>query len=212
MSTPARRPNGRRSTPLDRRHIERRELTSRFLLPAVERLLEEETYPSLTIDQLTVEAEISRSTFYNYFEDKSDLLRALTADVMSAVTDAARMWWMLSVHVTREELQVALQHMFEIHSPHAVLLRAVAETISHDPRVRDEFMDYMRVGVKGVQDYIKSGQQAGVFRADLDADTAGEWLTWMFERGMSQVNLDAEDVDPDRVITAAVDILWKALH
>jgi len=212
MAAPSTAPTGRRSSPLDRRHIERRELTSRYLLPAVERLLDRETYPSLTVDQMTAEAEISRSTFYNYFEDKSDLLRTLTGDVMAAITEAARVWWMLSAHVTKDELQVALQHLFEIHAPHAVLLRAVSETISHDERVRTEFMDYMRNGAKGVQDYIRAGQKAGVLRADLDPNIAGDWLTWMFERGLSQLSFHNADADPERMLIAAVDVLWKALH
>lgn len=212
-STPAGpSPTSRRSEPLDRRHIERRELISRWLLPAVERLLEEQTYPSLTVDQMVAEAELSRSTFYNYFEDKSDLLRALTGDVMSTIVDATRMWWMLAPSGTKEEFHAALSHLFAIYSPHTTLMRAVAESISHDARVREEFMAYMDSGTKGIADYIRSGQQAGDFRADLDPDAAAAWLTWMMERGLSQLSVRSGDYEPERVVAAAVDILWKAWH
>ena len=61
---------GRRSTRFERKDIERRELTSRRLLPAVERLLERETYAEISVEQIAEEAGISRSTFYNYYEDK----------------------------------------------------------------------------------------------------------------------------------------------
>lgn len=211
MST-ASPPSGRRAEPLDRRHIERRELISRWLLPAVERLLEQQTYPSLTVDQMVAEAELSRSTFYNYFEDKSDLLRALTADVMSTIVDATRMWWMLAPNGTKDEFREALAHLFAIYSPHTTLMRAVAESISHDARVREEFLAYMASGQKGIADYIRTGQQAGVLRADLDADASAAWLTWMMERGLSQLSLSAGEYEPERVLTAVVDILWKALH
>lgn len=212
MSTASSSPTSRRAEPLDRRHIERRELISRWLLPAVERLLEEQTYPSLTVDQMVVEAELSRSTFYNYFEDKSDLLRALTADVMSTIVDATRMWWMLAPTANKAEFRDALAHLFAIYSPHTTLMRAVAESISHDARVREEFLAYMASGQKGIADYIRTGQQAGVLRADLDADAAAAWLTWMMERGLSQLSLSAGQYEPERVLTAVVDILWKALH
>lgn len=205
-------PTGRRADPLDRRHIERRELISRWLLPAVERLLENNTYPSLTVEQMTAEAEISRSTFYNYFEDKGDLLRALTADVMSQIVDATRMWWMLAPNGTKEEFRGALAHLLEIYSPHTTLMRAVAESISHDQRVRAEFMAYMASGTQGIADYIRTGQAAGAFRADLDPDAAAAWLTWMMERGLSQLSLRSGDYEPERVLAAVVDILWKALH
>lgn len=212
MSTASSSPTGRRADPLDRRHIERRQLISRWLLPAVERLLEHQTYPSLTVDQIVAEAELSRSTFYNYFEDKSDLLRALTADVMSTIVDATRMWWMLAPSANKDEFHAALAHLFAIYSPHTTLMRAVAESISHDARVREEFLAYMASGQKGIADYIRAGQQAGALRAELDADASAGWLTWMMERGLSQLSLSAGDYEPERVLTAVVDILWKALH
>jgi AcrR family transcriptional regulator len=212
VSTSSSVSGGRRSEPLDRRHIERRELTARRLLPAVERLLEHETYPELSVDQLVAEADISRSTFYNYFEDKSDLLRALTADVMGTITDATRVWWMLSPQASKQDLGAALAHLFEVYSPHAALMRAVAESISHDARVREEFMEYMRRGTEGVADYVRAGQAAGVLRSELDPERAADWLTWMFERGLSQLSRASGEHEPDRVVAAMTDILWKALH
>ncbi len=203
---------GRRSEPLDRRHIERRELVSRWLLPAVERLLDEESYPALTVEQMAAEAEISRSSFYNYFEDKGDLLRALTDDVMSKSLDASRVWWMLPPNAGKEELRGALRHLVEVYTPHAVLMRAVSETISHDSRVRAEYLDYMANGVAGIAEYVRAGQAAGAIRPDLDATAVGEWFTWGFERGLLQLSLRSSTFDPERMVTAMVDILWKALH
>jgi AcrR family transcriptional regulator len=203
---------GRRAEPLDRRHIERRELNTRRLLPAVERLLEHATYPELSVDEMVAEADISRSTFYNYFEDKGDLLRALTGDVMGTITDATRVWWMLSPGASKQDLRAAVGHLFEVYSPHATLMRAVSESISHDPRVREEFTEYMRRGAEGIADYIRAGQEAGVLRPDVDAVWAAEWLVWMFERGLSQLSRPSADYEPERVVRAVVDILWKALH
>jgi AcrR family transcriptional regulator len=201
----------RRGEPLDRRHIERRDLNARRLLPAVERLLEHRTYPELSVDELVAEAEISRSTFYNYFEDKGDLLRALTADVMSTIVDATRMWWMLAPQASKDDLRVAIGHLFEIYSPHAPVMRAVAESTAHDERVREEFLAWMRAGAAGIEDYIRRGQQNGALRKDLDAAIAAEWLDWMFERGLSQLSRGGER-DPSRIVAAATDILWGALH
>jgi AcrR family transcriptional regulator len=203
---------GRRSEPLDRRYLERRDLTARRLLPAVERLLESDTYPEITVDQMAAEADISRSTFYNYFEDKGDLLRALTSDVMSAITDATRVWWMLAPKAEKADLRASLEHLFEIYSPHAALMRAVAESISRDPGVREEFHAYMSNGAGGIADYIRKGQAAGQLDTNLDPDLAAEWLVWMFERGLSQLSRTAEGYEPGRVVQAVTDILWKALR
>ncbi len=212
MGTSSPTPGTRRTEPLDRRHLERRQLIARRLLPAVERLLEHETFPELTVDQMATEAAISRSTFYNYFEDKSDLLRVLAADVMSAIVDASRVWWMLSPSASKKDLRTAMEHLFQIYSPHSALMLAVADSISHDQQVRDEFLTYMERGREEIANFIRAGQAAGVHRCDLDADAAAEWLTWMLERGLSQLGRTSEEYEPDRVVDAVVDIIWKALH
>jgi AcrR family transcriptional regulator len=192
--------------------MERRELNTRRLLPAIERLLENATYRELSVEQMVAEANVSRSTFYNYFEDKNDLLRALTADVMGALTDATRVWWMLPPEASRDDLHAALTHLYESYSPHAALMRAVAESISQDASVREAFEAYMCRGAEGIAAYIESGQRAGVLRSDLDPATASEWLVWMFERGLSQLGGGQSELEPERIVTALTDIVWKSLH
>jgi TetR/AcrR family transcriptional regulator, ethionamide resistance regulator len=212
MATSSPAPGARRADPLDRRHLERRELIARRLLPAVERLLEHETYPELTVDQMATEADISRSTFYNYFEDKGDLLRVLAADVMGAIVDASRVWWMLSPAASKRDLRTAMRHLFEVYNPHAALMLAVADSISHDSRVRDEFLAYMERGRDEIANYIRVGQAAGGLRSDLNAAATASWLTWMLERGLSQLSRTPKEHEPDRVVDAVVDIIWKALR
>lgn len=204
-------PSGRRSTRLEHRDIERRELTTRRLLPAVERLLERETYAEISVEQIADEAGISRSSFYNYFEDKGDLLRTLTAEVMGAIIDASRQWWMLPPEADRDELREAIAHMVDTYTPHAGLMRAVADFTSRDARVREEFDAYMQRGAEGIARYIRDGQRAAAFRPSLDADRAALWLDWMAERGLSELGRPGAE-DPERAVTALTDIFWKALR
>ena len=64
------------------------------MLAAVETLLEEgETFTELSVERIVAEANISRSTFYVYFEDKGHLLRALTEDLLELMVAAGREWW-----------------------------------------------------------------------------------------------------------------------
>lgn len=202
---------GRRSTRLDREDIERRELTTRRLLPAVERLLERDTYAEISVEQIAEEAGISRSSFYNYFEDKGDLLRILTAEVMGAIIDASRQWWMLPPDTSKDGLREAIAHMADVYTPHAGLMRAVADFTSRDKRVREEFRAYMERGAEGIAGYIRDGQRAGVFRKNLDAERAALWLDWMSERGLSELGRPGAE-DTERAVTALTDVYWKALR
>jgi TetR/AcrR family transcriptional regulator, ethionamide resistance regulator len=190
----------------------RRQVIARQLLPAVGRLLEHSTYAELSIEKMAREAAISRSTFYNYFADKGDLLRALTAEVMGTLVDAARLWWTLPPDAPKEDLRGALAHLFAIYSPHAALMRAVADSTSHDAAVREEFLNYMHGGREGVLKWIRRGQRATAFRADLDATQVAALLDWMFERGLSQLAGTDDEHNPIRVVAAVTDIVWKAVH
>ena len=54
---------------------QRRDEVRRRLLAVVEQLLTEgESYAEISVERLVSEANLSRSTFYVYFEDKGDLL------------------------------------------------------------------------------------------------------------------------------------------
>ena len=94
MASVTRRPHSDRAA--------RRGEIGRRLLVAVEKLLADgESFTEVSVERLVTEAGISRSTFYVYFEDKGDLLQALTADVMIEVIDAARAWWALPADADR---------------------------------------------------------------------------------------------------------------
>lgn len=58
----------------------RRERTRRALLTAGEKLLAE-NYAVVSIDDLVAEAAVAKGTFYNHFNDKTDLFHAVIAEV-----------------------------------------------------------------------------------------------------------------------------------
>jgi len=195
----------------ERKQLEHREVIAHRVLPAVERLLQHATYAELSVEQIAEEAGLSRSSFYNYFEDKGDLLSVLTGEAMGAIIDATRQWWMLPPDAGKEDLRAAIAHMVEAYAPHAGLMRAVAEFTSRDARVREAFDDHMQRGAEGIAGYIRAGQRAGAFRATLDADAAALWVDWMAERGLSELGRPGAE-DPERATTALTEIIWKALR
>src|SRR2546421_3862867 len=128
MASVTRKPHSDRAT--------RRGEIGRRLLDAVERLLADgESFTEVSVERLVTEAELSRSTFYVYFEDKGDLLQALTADVMTEVIDAARAWWELPPDAQRADLEAAMRGIVSVYRGHMTLMVAVVEAASYDARV-----------------------------------------------------------------------------
>lgn len=195
-----------------RRELERSRLVTQHLLPAVDRLLAGETYPALTVEQIVVEAAISRSTFYKYFGDKATLLQALLSEVMADIFQATQRLWQLAPDASPDDLRDAFRSIFATHAPHANLMRAIADAASHDPATEREFLALIESGTANNAEYIRAGQKAGVLRSDLDPLVAAQWLTWMVEHSLAQGSLRPGEFDPERFLQAAVAIFWKGLH
>src|SRR6184192_1954998 len=120
MASVTRRPHSDRAA--------RRGEIARRLLVAVEKLLADgENFTEVSVERLVGEAGVSRSTFYVYFEDKGDLLKVLTEDVMTEVIDAARGWWELPREADRADVETAMRVIAAAYRGHVTLMAAVVE-------------------------------------------------------------------------------------
>ena len=70
-------------------------------------MAEDESYTALSVERLVREAGISRATFYVYFEDKGDLLRALAEDFIERILGRGVDWWQLPPDATKADLRAA---------------------------------------------------------------------------------------------------------
>src|SRR3954469_5015140 len=192
----------------------RREEIGRRLLVAVETLLAEgESFTEVSVERLVGGGEISRSTFYVYFEDKGDLLEALTADVMTKVIDAARAWWELPPGADRADVEAAMRGIVAVYRNHATLMAAVVEASSYDARVRERFGELMAVSRRELAGHIADGQKRGFVRPDVDAEPVAGWLTWMAERGLYQlVRFAGDEASGERLAGALAAIVWNTLY
>jgi len=194
------------------RRSQRRDAIRADLLAAMEALLPEERYTELSIERLVKTAGVSRSTFYVYFEDKGDLLRVLTEDVIAELIAAAKVWWDLPPQSTKQDVRDALGGLVESYVEHRLLLAAVVETATYDDRVRERFGEMMSAAIEGVAAHLRDGQRAGFVRPELDADRVGAWLTWMAERGLFTLVGPADPAEHDALADALTEILWNVLY
>ncbi len=192
---------------------QRRESVQRELLGAVERLLEGgESYTELSVERLVAEAGISRSTFYVYFEDKGDLLRALTEDVVVEVGQAGRVWWELPPDAPKQEIRDALKQVFNTYRSHGAVFGAVVDTAAYDPGVRNQFGALVLGLISELATHIREGQEQGYVKQGLDPDRTAAWLTWMAERGLHQLVAAASEEESELLVDSLADIVWNALY
>jgi len=192
---------------------QRREEIRDRLLGVVERLLAGgESYTEISVERLVSDAGLSRSTFYVYFEDKGDLLRAWFSEIEAEVESAARDWWALGRHSEREDLRRALSNVVMAYRPHTTLMAAMYDAAAYDQAVRELVQAMMDWNIAGLRKHIKAGQREGFIDPHLPAQQTAAWLTWMAERGLHQLVREASDAELDRLIDAYTGIVWNTLY
>jgi AcrR family transcriptional regulator len=198
---------------LDARRARRRARVIRRLLTVVERLLEDEqSYLDLKVERIIEEGEMARSTFYSYFDDKADLIIALGETAMREIIHGAQAIWELPAGASRDQVAAAVRHTIETYLPHTQLMNAVLEVSTYDRRVRERFNAGYAEAQRAAARHIRTGQNAGFIRADLHPDEAAGWLTWMAERGMTQLVQHAGKTKLGRLEDTFTSILWYTLY
>ncbi|WP_205698836.1 TetR/AcrR family transcriptional regulator [Conexibacter sp. SYSU D00693] len=191
----------------------RRDEARQRLLEVVERLLDEgETFTEISVERLVSEAGMSRSTFYVYFEDKGDLLRAWFADIVAELSEVAGAWWKLGPDATRDDVREVLAAIVRTYRPHVTLMAATYDTAAYDVGTRELTDSMMGVNVAGLRKHIRAGQKAGFIDASLPAAQTAAWLTWMAERGLHQLVRGASDNELEQLIEAYTGIVWNTLY
>jgi AcrR family transcriptional regulator len=192
---------------------QRREEIRDRLLAVVERVLSEgESYTEISVERLVSDAGVSRSTFYVYFQDKGDLLRAWFTEIEAEVASAARAWWALDSGSDRDDLRAALSQVVNAYRPHTTLMAAMYDAAAYDLAVRELVGTMMERNIAGLRKHIRSGQRERFIDPDLPAGETAAWLTWMAERGLHQLVRDAGDAELERLIEAYTSIVWNTLY
>jgi AcrR family transcriptional regulator len=199
----------RRSKPT---RAERREEIGNRLFTIVERLLGEgSVFSEISVEQLITEAEIARSTFYVYFEDKGALMVELMDRVTRAVGDAADDWFHLPPNATRTDLRNALARLAEAYRQHGRMMSAVIEAASYDARVRDQYAVVMARRFEDMNRSFIPQQRDGSIRCDIDVAAVTPWLAWMFERGLHQL-VGHGGAMTDSALDGVTSLVWNTLY
>jgi AcrR family transcriptional regulator len=117
------------------RHRAHRETTRRQILDAAEDLLRERPYRELTIDAVMTETGLTRTAFYRHFDDVTDLVVRLLADVSQELHDVASRWAASAGIGYPAPGREGLAGVVDFYVRHGPLMRAIAEAATTDERI-----------------------------------------------------------------------------
>ncbi len=172
---------------------------------------EGESFTELSVERIVAKAGISRSTFYVYFADKGEVLRALGGAVLGRIYDGARSWFEAGDEVTREDIERAMRSILDAFRGDEVVMTALAETAVYDPEVRDMYRESVEAFIRSTVKLIQRGQRSGRVRALKAADVAPA-LSWMIERTTLQQAPGAPPKELDRIAAGLAEVIWGVLY
>jgi AcrR family transcriptional regulator len=178
------------------------------LLEAVEQLHEQGLrYGEVSLEQILSEAQLTRSTFYAYFDDKDALLRELASVVLDELLVP---WQQLPPVPTRAEFRRGIDAIVRAYVPHRAVMVAIAE-LSPTGQAAAEFSALMDQSTQAVAAYIVAGQSAGRVDGTLHPPTVAALLMWMTERGLAKLVAPARPDELGGLVDALTEIFWRTL-
>ncbi|MEH3131823.1 MAG: TetR/AcrR family transcriptional regulator [Mycolicibacterium neoaurum] len=195
-----------------KRELQRAASVRRIVTAAEDLLSESDRFSEISVEQVIARAQVSRSTFYSYFDDLGHLLRVVGQGVVGEVVQSARRWMDLDGAVTEAALVEIFTDLVKTYRRRAKLLAALAEASVYDPGVREEFHGLLTVGHVELAKHIRRAQDAGGARADIDPESTAAWLVWMVERGLYQQIRPAGPTQTRRHVAALAAIIWHSLY
>jgi AcrR family transcriptional regulator len=125
MSTQARR----------NRHREQRETTRLQIITAADRFLRERPYRELSVDVVMSQTGLTRTAFYRHFDDITDLVLRLFAEISEELYAVAGRWAASAGVDYPAPGQEGLAGLVDVYVRHGPLMRAIAEAAATDEQI-----------------------------------------------------------------------------
>lgn len=199
----ARRPRGSRS---DRRN----ELRDKLLGAADELLAAGENLMTVSVDRLARAAGTTRHTFYRYFDGRGDLQLAWFTVLSDQLEAAADPFWTLDGPPSRTHLRDLLASIIDSYRPSARVMSSLYAAATLEPELNEAVQNAMSRSVAGLRRHIVDGQTHGWIAGNLPPKETAQWIMWMAESGLHDMNTRADNLDA--VIDALTDVLFHGLY
>src|SRR5579859_3609188 len=153
------------------------------ILDAAESLLAEQRFDELSVADILRVAQVSRTSFYFYFDSKYAVLGELVRRTVSQAQTVAQPWVEDDVEPPEKTLRQGTSQAVQLWIKHAPVLRAIVENWRSDERLAAIWTEMMEGFATAATSRIERDRAMG--RApitDVDAYTLASTLTWMSER------------------------------
>jgi TetR/AcrR family transcriptional regulator, ethionamide resistance regulator len=185
------------------------------VLAAVEDLLADgDRFTEIPVLKIAERAGMSRTNFYQYFPNKSQVLIQV-ADLASEEFFAAPTEWFIadeSLDSGVAGVENVIRAMLTEFRKHWTVMRALGELASYDAEVAEFWFGRIQEFIDAASESVARWRSRGLVD-DRVGDESVSALTWMVERTVAQhvLNTGIVAAADDRVISALARTIWLTI-
>ena len=193
--------------PTDLLLTDRTRETRNKLLRVARDVFEEDGFDGASVSRIVSESNVSRGTFYLYFESKEDIFRTLAEDLLSQVVELQRP----EETDPRETIRHSIGSFVVYYRDHARLMAVLEQVATHDEGFRKLRRDMRRGVAERAVRFIAALQRKGIVPATVDPRYAGTALTGMVDRFAYVWLVLEEDFEEAEVVENLTTIWFQAI-
>jgi AcrR family transcriptional regulator len=165
------------------------------------------SFTELSVERIASEAGLSRSTFYLYFRDKTELILRLAASLKTGTFETGLDWGPGGPADGLDWLAHAYGRIMRNYRGRSATLAAVLEVAGYDRSVRESLEANQQQFIDRIAVRLLAEQRAGRTSADFDPLTAAAVLVWggeqVIARHVTTTEGDGEDARVARELAAS---------
>jgi len=175
------------------------------LLRVARDVFEEDGFDGGSVSRIVDEANVSRGTFYLYFESKEDIFRTLAESLLTQVVELQRPTD--EAPSPLETIRHSIGAFVVYYREHARLMAVLEQVATHDESFRTLRRDMRRGVAEQAVRFIAAMQRRGVAPATVDPRYAATALTGMVDR-FAYVWLILEEEFEEAEVVDNLTTLW----
>jgi AcrR family transcriptional regulator len=144
------------------RHREQRESTRREILAAADSFLRERPYRELSVDVVMAQTGLTRTAFYRHFDDVTDLVLRLLAELGQDLLSVAEQWGLTAGPGQPGNAHAALSDVVDFFVKHGPLVQAIADAAATDEQIergyRAALDGFVKITIRTLDRLVAAGE------------------------------------------------------
>ncbi|NKY33016.1 TetR/AcrR family transcriptional regulator [Nocardia speluncae] len=185
------------------------DMREQAILEGAYETLRTESMRTVSIDDLTKSAGLSRSSFYFYFESKWQVLSALLSSVTDDVFKASAMIFDRPAGVPPEvAIEHAVSEVIDVWKRHGHILREVGDAAAAEPALQAQWDKILGGFIDAAAAAIERDRAAGVAIDGPPARSLAAALMWMGERNLGLMSMRSANAIRMEDMVETVTTVW----